>query len=225
MGGPPRVVVVSRPTEYEALLARHGTREQARFFLQTRGQSMELVDARHAAAEAALAEVSRAIPVKWRRTRVLRADLPQFVFEPDDIVCAVGQDGLVANVAKYLSIQPVLGFNPDPSRYPGVLVKHSPRVAAALLDACAKGTATLDERAMVEVRSDDGQRLLALNEIFIGHRSHQSARYRIRHRGAEERQSSSGLIVTTGTGATGWATSIWRNRVTPIARGRDSGPS
>src|SRR5262249_10257864 len=70
---------------------------------------------------------------------------------------------------------------------------------------------------MVEVRLDDGQRLLALNEAFLGHRTHQSARYRIRvgghgEAGAGERQSSSGVIVSTGTGATGWARSIHRQR-------------
>lgn len=65
---------------------------------------------------------------------------------------------------------------------------------------------------MVEARLDDGQSLRALNEVFIGHHSHQSARYRLLWQGQEERQSSSGLIVTTGTGATGWASSIQRER-------------
>jgi hypothetical protein len=61
---------------------------------------------------------------------------------------------------------------------------------------------------MVESRLDDGRSLLALNEIFIGHRSHQSARYDIAALGKMEFQSSSGLIVASGTGATGWARSI-----------------
>lgn len=65
---------------------------------------------------------------------------------------------------------------------------------------------------MVAADLDDGQSLLALNEVFVGHRSHQSARYEIAWREAGERQSSSGLIVTTGTGATGWASSIHRER-------------
>ena len=65
---------------------------------------------------------------------------------------------------------------------------------------------------MVRARLDDGQELLALNEVFVGHRSHQSARYVLAAAGARERQSSSGLIVTTGTGATGWAASIARER-------------
>jgi hypothetical protein len=70
---------------------------------------------------------------------------------------------------------------------------------------------------MAEARTDDGETLLALNEIFVGHRSHQSARYTLNHVGERERQSSSGLIVTTGTGSTGWASSIMR--ATGIALG------
>ena len=67
-------------------------------------------------------------------------------------------------------------------------------------------------RTMAQVKLDDGQTLLALNELFIGHRSHQSARYVIHANDKEERHSSSGVIVTTGTGASGWAKSIQRER-------------
>jgi hypothetical protein len=61
---------------------------------------------------------------------------------------------------------------------------------------------------MLEADAGEGLSLLALNELFIGHRSHQSARYVVRADGAEEFQSSSGMIVATGTGLTGWAKSI-----------------
>ncbi|HSN91370.1 MAG TPA: NAD+ kinase [Anaeromyxobacteraceae bacterium] len=214
--GVPRVVVVTRPSELELLLGRHGTREQARFFLDRRGQSLEDVERRHALREAALLAVSQAVPVEWRRTRIGRADLSRFLFEPGDLVVAVGQDGLVANAAKYLSGQPVLGLNPDPDRYDGVLVPHRPEAAKRLLRAMAAGRADLEARTLVEALLDDGQRLLALNEIFAGHRSHQSARYRIAFAGREERQISSGVIVTTGTGATGWARSINGERARPL---------
>lgn len=213
----PRVIVVTRASEYQALLARHGTRAQAAFFLDRRGQAIEDLEARHALLEAALDAVSRAIPPDWRRARLDRADLARFVFEPDDLVVAAGQDGLVANAAKYLRGQRVLGVNPDPERYDGVLVRHRPDRVARLLRAAAAGRAEVEERTMVEARLDDGQRLLALNELFCGHRSHQSARYRIAAFGREERQSSSGVIVTTGTGATGWARSINGERRRPLA--------
>lgn len=206
----PRAVLVMRHTDYEELLAVHATRGQAAFFLETRGQRIEELEARHASWRDAADAVMRAIPGDWRRARVLRADLDRFVFEPGDIVVALGQDGLVANLAKYLHGQPVIGLNPEPDRFEGVLVKHAPMHAAKLLHAAAAERVEFEARTLVRARLEDGQSLVALNEIFIGHRSHQSARYRLRADGVEERQSSSGVIVTTGTGATGWARSIHR---------------
>ena len=45
----------------------------------------------------------------------------------------VGQDVLVANVAKYLSGQPVIGVNPEPERNSGVLVPRPPTTASGCL--------------------------------------------------------------------------------------------
>ena len=129
----PRAVVVHRHTELDELLARHGTRPQAAFFLSSRGRSLEEVEARHARQQAALATVSAAIPIEWRRGQVERADLDRFLYARDDVIIVIGQDGLVANVAKYLDGQPVIGINPEPERNPGVLVPHPAEAAPALL--------------------------------------------------------------------------------------------
>lgn len=200
----PRVVVLTRQTEYDALIARQGTRGQAVFFLQQRAQSLAPLEQGDRAFDEALAMVLAGIPSEWRRARVDRADLDRFLFEPDDVVVAVGQDGLVANAAKYLSGQPVIGCNPDPRRYEGVLVHHPPDAVPLLIARAARGSAPVQERVMVEAVLDDGQRLLALNEVFVGHASHQSARYSISVGDRAERHSSSGVVITTGTGATGW---------------------
>ncbi len=213
----PRVVVIARPTELQMLLNRHATLGQVRFILENRGQSLEGIQRHHNEFESALHKVERAIPSTWRRSRVERSDLDRFLFEPDDIIVAVGQDGLVANVAKYLQGQPVIGINPSPTFYPGILVLHqAERIEELFAIVLGNGT-SIEERTMVEARLDDGQHLLALNEIFIGHRSHQSARYRISWHEIEERQSSSGLIVSTGTGSTGWALSIHKERQSRLA--------
>jgi len=205
----PRVVVVHRRTELEELAERHGTRGQAAFFLQTRGRDLDELEERQRADREALDVVARAIPVDWRRGAVERADLSRFLFEPDDLVLVVGQDGLVANVAKYLDGQRVIGVNPDPARNPGVLVPHAPDVVGELLRTGGR----VQSRTMVEARTDAGERLLALNEIYLGHASHQTARYRLALPGsAGERQASSGMIVATGTGATGWCRSAWLER-------------
>src|SRR5207302_5631772 len=58
--------------------------------------------------------------------------------------------------------------------------------------------ATIDEDAVV----------WAVNDVFLGRRDQISARYAIAFDGAEERQSSSGIIVSSGVGATGWLRSI-----------------
>ncbi len=212
----PRVVVVTRASEYDALLARHGTEPQIRFFLEQRGQSLDAVRRRHERWLGALDAVSQAIPPEWRRTRVNRPELSRFLFEPGDLVVAAGQDGLVANLAKYLRGQLVLGINPDAEQFDGVLVPHPPGRTKKLLAAMAAGRAEVEERTMVRGSLDDGQSLVALNEIFVGHRSHQSARYRLRLGTRAERQSSSGLIVATGTGAKGWARSINGERAHPL---------
>ncbi|GAA2752800.1 MULTISPECIES: hypothetical protein [Kitasatospora] len=211
----PRVVLVHRRTEYEDLLAHHGSRGQAAFFLTSRGRSLDEVEARHHRTQAALAEVAAAIPLDWRRSRVERADLDRFLFGPEDVVVVVGQDGLVANTAKYLDGQPVVGVDTEPGRNPGVLVRHRAEAAGRLLRAAAGPGAEgrLEERTMVEAVADDTQRLLALNEIYLGQSGHQTARYRLSAPGGpEEAQASSGVLVGTGTGATGWCRSTWLER-------------
>jgi hypothetical protein len=175
---PPRAVLVHRRTELQELLQRHGTRGQAAFFLETRGRRIEDVEDRHRAVQAAITAATSAIPVDWYRGLVERDDLPRFLFAPGDIIVAVGQDGLVANIAKYLDGQVVIGINPEPGRNPGILVPHPPGAAAALLAAAASPHASerAERHAMVEAVTDDRQRLAALNEIYIGQASHQTAR-------------------------------------------------
>jgi hypothetical protein len=166
--------------------------------------------ARHEALQAALTTVSGAVPPAWRRGLVTRDDLPRFLFAPEDVVVAVGQDGLVANVAKYLDGQPVIGVDPEPGRNPGVLVRHTADAVAGLL---REGEYTTRDLTMVAATLDDGQELLGLNEVYIGHPTHQSSRYLLSTSdGRAERQSSSGVVVGTGTGATGWCASIARQR-------------
>ncbi|MFD8302054.1 hypothetical protein ACFV29_06810 [Streptomyces sp. NPDC059690] len=211
----PRAVLVHRTTEYEELLAHHGTHGQAAFFLSSRGRDIQEVAERHRRTRRALTEVTSAIPPGWRQSWVERADLDRFLFAPEDVVVVVGQDGLVANVAKYLAGQPVVGIDTDPGRNPGVLVRHRTGDAARLLPAALASGTGVDELTMVEAVADDTQRLVALNEIYLGAAGHQTARYRLGLEddgGVVEAQASSGVLVGTGTGATGWIRSVWQER-------------
>jgi len=210
-------VVAWRPTEWEQLLDRHATAGQVRFFLESRDRDVDDVTDRHDLQQRALATVEAAIPTAWRRAQVRRDALASFLFEPDDVVVAVGQDGMVPNLAKYLRSQPVIGVNPDPERNEGLLVRFAAPDVADVIHDVVDARAATEQRTMVEARLDDGQRLVALNELFVGHRSHQSARYLLMHGATMERQSSSGIIVATGTGATGWTRSIVTERQSTLA--------
>ena len=211
----PRIVLVTRKTPVELLLEQHGTLAQARFYLESRAQKLDEYEEIHERVQAALSQVVAAIPPDQRRTRVDRGDLDRFLFAPDDIVIVVGQDGLVPNVAKYLHGQLTAGINPDAERYDGVLCPHAPTASGALLDWLRRGEGPgyqVEHRVLALAEREDGQSLLALNQVFVGHRSHQSARYRIRAGDEEERQSSSGVICATGTGSTGRVRSIVEQR-------------
>jgi hypothetical protein len=59
-----------------------------------------------------------------------------------------------------------------------------------------------------------------VNDIFVGTSSHASARYRIRLKKQSEEQSSSGVIISTGVGSTGWLRSIYAGALA-IARHLD----
>jgi NAD kinase len=215
----PRAVLVTRQTDFTRLLAAHATRGQAEFFLRRRGQDILTVERARDKIESAINQVRQSLPEDWPVAQVTRHELDRFIFAEGDFVFAIGQDGLVANLAKYLSGQPVFGVNPDPDVYEGALAQLDPSLLKKRLGAVLKGSARIERRTMLKAQIDDGPQLFGLNEIFIGHRSHQSARYNITLGENSESQSSSGVIVATGTGATGWARSIMTATRNPLAIG------
>lgn len=200
----PRLVVLTRPTQLAELLAEHSTMGAVDFFLTSRGQSLERVVQADRDHERTVAAATALVPADWRLALVDRDGLSRFLFEPDDLVAVVGQDGLVANVAKYLTGQVVIGINPSGA---SVLCRST---VADLRSAVGGRPPAVEPRATVQATLDDGQTITALNEVFVGDVGHQSARYELTCAGATEAQSSSGLIVGTGTGATGWLSSLWR---------------
>jgi NAD kinase len=204
-----RVVVVTRKTALEELVERFNTRDQARFYIEHMGGRFDDYQAAHDAYHAAVEHVREAMPRRARSQWIDRSFLPTFDFEGDEVVVVLGQDGLVVNAAKYLDDQVVVAMNPDPERVDGVLLPFSYLDASSAIERARFVRGRIwREVTMARADLNDGQSLLAVNDLFIGQKTHASARYRLRFDGREEDQSSSGIIVSTGAGSTGWHRSI-----------------
>jgi NAD kinase len=203
-----KIVLVTRKTRLEDLVARYLTAAQARFYVEHLGADFSDYEREHEVYHAQRHATLQVLE-QWGRYQVIeRGFLPNFIFAPDDIVVALGQDGVVANTMKYLDDHPLIGLNPDPARYDGILLPFTPRDLAKLLPEVAAGKRNSQAVTMAEARLRDGQVLHAVNDLFIGARTHVSAIYEIAAGGTTERQSSSGLIVATGLGSTAWFKSI-----------------
>jgi NAD kinase len=219
-----KVVLVTRRTRLEELVARHRTLAQARFYVEHLGADFSDY-VRENAAYAQSLDVAVTALQSWGRYQIVdRAYLPNYVFAADDIVVALGQDGLVANTMKYLQGQPLIGVNPEPARWDGLLLPFAPGDLAALLPEVAAGRRDRKAVTMAQARLSDGQVLRAVNDLFIGPRSHTSALYEIRVGTRSEVQSSSGIIVSTGLGSTAWLKSVVTGSM-GIARAVHGGPA
>jgi NAD kinase len=203
-----KIVLVRRKTRLEELLVRFGTRDQARFYLEHLGVSFKGYAEEHATYMDALERVRRALPRSLRLSEIERDFLPTYTFTEHDLVMVVGQDGLVVNCAKYLADHPVIAINPDPARLDGVLLPFAVSDAGEAMRAVLEGRMRIQRITMASAQLNDGQHIDAVNDLFVGISSHASARYDLAWQGRRESQSSSGVIVSTGAGSTGWYRSI-----------------
>ena len=211
MSGFEKVVLVVRKTRLAELIERFNTHAQAKFYLTHAGLDFADYQREEDAYRRSLDVVRSTMPEGVKVQQLDRALVPTYLFAGTDVVVALGQDGLVANTAKYVGAQPLIGVNPDPDRFDGVLLPFSPSTFTLALARVLEGRATMRRVTLAEARLSDGQRLLAFNDLFLGAASHVSARYRL-DAGTGlgfESQSSSGVIVSTGAGSTGWLSSVF----------------
>lgn len=203
-----KIVLVTRPTRLAELVIRFNTVSQAKFYVEHQGADFSDYLREDETYHRALMEAEEALGQVARVQTVDRSFLPNFVFAPEDTVVTLGQDGLVANTLKYLEGQPVVGVNPDPERWDGRLLPFRVRDLAKLMPEVILRKRNTRLVTMAKAALNNGQTLYAVNDLFIGPKTHTSARYFIRCGKMGEAHSSSGVIVSTGMGATGWLKSL-----------------
>jgi len=199
-----KIVLVKRKTRLEDLVARYNTIAQAKFYIEHMGSDFSDYTSEDEQYKKAISEAHSQLEALGRVQVVDREYVPNFIFGDNDIVVVIGQDGLVANTLKYLSNQQLIGVNPDPARWDGVLLPFTVADLKLIIQDVFKKRRQIKEVSMAKAALNDGQIIY----LFIGQRTHISSRYHIQLGERQEYQSSSGIIVSTGLGSTGWLKSI-----------------
>lgn len=204
-----KLIIVTRKTRLHELVERFNTRSQAKFYIEHAGGDFNDYEREDDAYRSSLEVLRRSLDFEMPQQLVDRTLVPTFQFQREDLVVTLGQDGLVANTAKYVGAQPIVAVNPEPKRFDGILLPFLPDQARLAVTKVIEAKARIHEVTLAEIKLHDGQRLLAFNDLFIGARSHVSALYRIKYGSTSEIQSSSGVLVSTGAGSTGWLSSVF----------------
>src|SRR5262245_38526490 len=161
-----KIVMVTRKTRLEELVARFNTREQAKFYIEHMGLDFSGYDQEHAVYAEAVRRLRRDLEGLTSKMQVIdRGYLPNFLFTPHDVVVTVGPDGMVVNTAKYLHEQPIVAVNPDPARYDGILLPFGPGKARHGVERVLEERASFHRITMAETLLNDGQRMLAVNDF------------------------------------------------------------
>jgi len=227
------IIIIRSKTRLEQLTERFNTVEQAKFYVTQQKKSFNFkqeakkvskrkknapheydasfspYEIEHRIFYDAFNLLQKEVKKKQKFKVIDQEFLPSYIFTEKDLVIVIGQDGLVANTAKYVHGIPIIAVNPDPSRFDGVLLPFSSVNFMQAVNNVLNGTYNYKMVTMAETELNDGQRLLAFNDFFIGPSSHTSARYEITFNENSEKQSSSGIIVSTGAGSTGWLSSLF----------------
>lgn len=212
-----KLVIVTRKTRLRELVERFNTRSQAKFYIDHAGGDFADYEREDDAYRSSLEALCRSLDFEMPQQLVDRVLVPTFQFQKQDLVVTLGQDGLVANTAKYVGAQPIVAVNPEPGSFDGILLPFLPDQARSAVEKVIEAKANIREVTLAEIKLQDGQRLLGFNDLFIGARSHVSALYRVTFGKKSEIQSSSGVLVSTGAGSTGWLSSVF-NMASGVAR-------
>lgn len=230
-GQQPRIVIVTRETRLKGLLRRWATTGQAKFVFrraraiaavqglattadvtlteQAADEDFDLLESEDRTYQESIQKLARSLDFGIPVQVIDRQFLPSFDFGLCAAVVVIGQDGLVANTAKYALGVPIVGVNPDPARFDGVLLPFQLHEARSIVQRVLKQQARVRDVTLARATLHDGQTLLAFNDLFVGVSSHVSARYQIRAGDRHEEQSSSGILVCTEAGSTGWMSSVF----------------
>lgn len=202
-------IIVKNKTRLELLIERFNTKAQAKFYIERLGGNFNDYEIENEIFQNSLQSLQLQLSKVIKNKIVERNFVSSFIFSENQLIIVIGQDGLVANTAKYSKNIPIIAVNPDKERYDGVLLPFDTNNFIGGVENVITKQYNSKTMRFAEAKLNDGQRLLAFNDLFIGASTHISAKYKIAFNDTIEEQSSSGLIVSTPAGSTGWLSSIF----------------
>ena len=128
-----KIILVTRKTRLQELVERLNSRMQAKFYIEHAGGDFSDYEREDDAYRRALETLRRSLAIGLKMQLLDRSLLPTFLVSDKDLVVTLGQDGLVANAAKYVGDQPIVAVNPQPDRFDGILL---PFLAPQARDGC-----------------------------------------------------------------------------------------
>ncbi|WP_158848789.1 sugar kinase [Algibacter sp. L1A34] len=202
-------IIVKNKTRLESLIERFNTKAQAKFYIERLGGNFEEYEIEDEIFRHSLNSLQTQLSKVIKNKTIDRQFVSSYIFSAKNIIIVIGQDGLVANTAKYSVNLPIIAVNPDTDRYDGILLPFNISNFIQGVENVLTNKYNSKIMNFAEAKLNDGQRLLAFNDLFIGASSHVSARYKLTFNNKTEQHSSSGIIVSTPAGATGWLSSIF----------------
>ena len=202
-------IIVKSKTRLESLIERFNTKAQAKFYIERLGGNFDEYEIEDEIFKNSLNSLQTQLSKVIKNKTIDRQYVSSYIFSKKNIIIVIGQDGLVANTAKYSDNLPIIAVNPDIERYDGILLPFNTMNFIQGVENVLTNKFNSKIMSFAEAKLNDGQRLLAFNDLFIGASSHVSARYKISFKNKTEQHSSSGIIISTSAGSTGWLSSIF----------------
>lgn len=128
------------------------------------------------------------------------------------LVISFGGDNHFNYVSHFCDSNLVVGVNSDPERSVGAMTYFNVDSFEFFLPSLLNDDFEIEEWPRIEIEVDGKMiETLCVSEIFIGESDRVNmSRHILKLNGNEEEQKGSGIVVTTGTGSTGWYDSACR---------------
>ena len=105
-------IIVKNKTRLETLIERFNTKAQAQFYIERSGGEFRDYEREHEVFKNSLSMVQRQLSSVIKNKIVERSFVPSFLFNDKQLILVIGQDGLVANTAKYANALPIIAIGP-----------------------------------------------------------------------------------------------------------------